>query len=481
MDKTLYVVKRIIISTTKWLLILLSILFYSGCVSSSQKEIRIIFVGDILLSRNVRLEVEKRRTNPWMYLDSRLKSADLVIGNLEGAVGTPDQKKDSSLTNVIFDIQKKHLVLLREAGFSALSLENNHSYDLGTKNRDSTIIEVLNDSIRPIYLANSPQFFRLKNKVISIISINTIGDIGGHNQKVPSIELKQKLRLAKSLSNFVIVSIHWGSELLDWPNQYQRTEAEWLVENGADLIIGHHPHVIQAPELIKGKPVFFSLGNHLFDQKYLSTKEGLMVECLIKGRAVTYKGITTHTTKNSFFPEVIKESPFNFPKLFTSQPEKYFGMDLFPISINNKTENKIILVGYQNNKKMWQTHPISMVSISSAYFDEKHNYLFTLERHYSSIDRENGLRPYVYSITKTGLIDLWRGSALSRPLIDATLTLDKKYLVALHRGDSFINLDSQNKVTLIESYRWNGFGFSGFKNSETIKFASIYYKTELQK
>lgn len=476
MDKTLCFRSKVILSASKWLLVTLqTVLLLNGCAPDTKEEIRIIFTGDILLSRNVRREIEQTKTNPWKNLDSKLKSADLVVGNLEGSIGIPHHQEDSTSKAIIFDIPKFNLKLLKEAGFTALTLENNHSFDLGTEFKDSTIIEVNNIGIHAIHLNNSPRFFTINNYVISIVAVNTVPDLEGHNEKVPSVELKQKLRLAKSLSNLVIVTIHWGSELLDWPNQYQRTTAEWLVGNGADVIIGHHPHVIQAPEIIKGKPVFFSLGNHLFDQKYPSTKEGLMVECIIKNGKIEFNGITTHTLKNSYFPEIIAESHFKFQKFKIRDLEKFSGIEIHPISIDNDTHSEIILEGYQNGKRLWQSTPMSLVSISSADFDKNYNYIFTLEKHYSSIDGENGLRPYVYSITSTGLMDLWRGSALSRPLLDATLTPDKKHLIALHRGDSYINLDSKNNETRLESYQWNGFGFSGFKDSAAIEYGTKYY------
>jgi poly-gamma-glutamate synthesis protein (capsule biosynthesis protein) len=75
------------------------------------------------------------------------------------------------------------------------------------------------------------------------------------------------MRLARSLAELVVVYIHWGSELLDWPNTGQREAAGWLIQNGADVIVGHHPHVVQTPECVRGRPVFFSLGNHVFDQR----------------------------------------------------------------------------------------------------------------------------------------------------------------------------------------------------------------------
>ena len=63
----------------------------------------------------------------------------------------------------------------------------------------------------------------------------------------------------------------------------QQQQARWLVEHGADLIVGHHPHVVQAPACVEGRPVFFSLGNHLFDQKYAETKDGLIADCSVHG------------------------------------------------------------------------------------------------------------------------------------------------------------------------------------------------------
>jgi poly-gamma-glutamate synthesis protein (capsule biosynthesis protein) len=478
MDKTVCFWAKFIISPSKWILtITLVSLILISCVPDQHKEVRIIFTGDILLSRNVRLEIEHRNTSPWLNINSRLKSADLVIGNLEGSVGEIGILKDTSSDKIIFDIPKAYISMLHDAGFSAISIENNHINDLGVNYKDSTIIELLKSGIHPIHINNSPYFFKYDNFVISIIAIDLIPDSENRCQKIPSIEIKQKLRLAKSLSDFVIVTIHWGSELLDWPNQYQRSSAEWLIKNGTDLIIGHHPHVIQSPEIINGKPVFFSIGNHLFDQKYLSTKEGLMVECQIKNGRIKYTGIITHTQKNSYFPEITKEMHYNFPKFETNHPPLYSGIKIVPISIDKNHDSKIILEGFKNDIKIWQTTAMSLVSISSADFDNKFDYLFTLENHYSSIDGEYGLRPYVYSITKTGLVALWRGSALSRPLLDAILTTDRKYMVALHRGDSFINLNSNSKDIKIESYKWNGFGFSGYPDSVTLNFGKQYYET----
>jgi hypothetical protein len=96
--------------------------------------------------------------------------------------------------------------------------------------------------------------------------------------------------------------------------------------------------------------------------------------------------------------------------------------------------------------------------------------LFTLERHPSSIDDEDGPRPYVYAVTSHGLVARWRGSALAFPLLDARLIADatgRSYLCALHRGDSFIMLDASHARSVRSLvYGWNGFGFSGLTDGD---------------
>ena len=178
MDKTLCFRSKIILSASKWLLVTLqAVLLLISCSPDKKGEVRIIFTGDILLSRNVRLEIEQTNANPWGNLDSRLKSADLVVGNLEGAIGIPSQQMDSTSKAIIFDIPKTYLTLIREAGFNALTLENNHSYDLGAKNKDSTIKEVNKIGIQAVSLNNSPRFFTINKNVISIVAVNTVPDL----------------------------------------------------------------------------------------------------------------------------------------------------------------------------------------------------------------------------------------------------------------------------------------------------------------
>jgi len=93
-----------------------------------------------------------------------------------------------------------------------------------------------------------------------------------------------------------------------------------------------------------------------------------------------------------------------------------------------------------------------------------------LEKHYSSLDREISLRPYVYSVDNNGIYARWRGSALAWPIIDALISPDNnKTLCVLHRGDSFIKIDKTNKIKRFAAYKWNGFGFTGIDDSKVCE------------
>ena len=447
----------------------LILLLFVSC--GQQEEIRLLFTGDILLSRQVKKAYEISRTSPWEDFKPLFQTADLVIGNLEGAVGTVTETMDQS-DAPFFAIDSADISLLADAGFKVMGIENNHSYDLGEVGRQNTIDQLLKNEIHPVGFTHSPYFISVKGLVLSFVAINTVPGRNTFNNPMYSLELQQKIRLAKSLSNIVVVSIHWGSELLEWPNKTQREAAKWLITQGADIIIGSHPHVVQAPEMIDGKPVFFSLGNHLFDQKYPATKKGLIAEVTIKKGKYNVKGITTHTKPHSFYPVAVETVDYNFPNhTYHQHPLRIHEYDLVPVSVFERNETKVVLRGYANNRLQWSSFPMPLVYLTTAQLDGKETYLFALQNYYSTIDTEINLRPYVYAVDAQGLHAKWRGSALAHPLLDAFISPhNDRILCALHRGDAYIALNEKNTQTRIAAYEWNGFGFKGLPDSIATQY-----------
>jgi hypothetical protein len=443
--------------------IILAFCLITALQGSERNEVRLLFVGDILLSRQVRVEIEATRQSPWRKLKDLFHQADWVGGNLEGSVG--DSHECMAGPNPCFSIPSSSISFLQQAGFRALSVENNHAGDLGEKGRAATKQELLRKGILPMQ-KQAPIFLRFGETTIGIISLSVVPDREGRQAEIPSVEISRQMRLARQLSNLVMVSIHWGSELLSWPTTEQRSQAQWLIAQGADIILGHHPHVVQPMEVISGKPVYFSLGNHLFDQKYPETKNGLIAEIKIVGSKVRCGGIFSQSPTGSFAPEIANKEDTNIKEyeLNLQDPPTINGFVLRARPSELTDDGKVSIEGMRKGQVVWRSRPVSTVSIQSGRLGGPGapEVLFSLQMHDSPIDNETGLRPYVYETGPNGLIAKWRGSALAWPLIDAVLLPgDDSVICALHRGDSFMVLDPKTKRRRIAAYRWNGFGFTG--------------------
>lgn len=573
----------------------------SGGTSDTPAEVRLLFAGDVLLSRGVEHQLVRNPQALARALHSSFAGADWVVGNLEGAVGSPDDCPASERQGPCFPIRDEFIPLLKGAGFKAIGLANNHSSDLGRTAREKTRRLLIENNLAPLTFEESPRFIRFGDITVGLVSLSMVPgrdepsvDVPGEWSSGAGTELRQKLRVAKNLSNLVVVYIHWGSEFLDWPDKKQRQAADWLVRNGGDIIVGHHPHIVQEPECLRGKPVFYSLGNLVFDQKYPSTHEGLLADCRIRGNEVSCSALRTLTPAGSTLPiiggagPVIKKglsgSAMNqaAPVVGAIEPcgakavsdEPYTGMapsectlTLAPslrvggISLKPEitpikdSSSGFLLEAVQEGKALWKTRHAKLVSIekmvssAKAISTEKPastgkmvstedlasnateasleepassesmesagpsrttdlqsktarprmkttddqpkfagpqpriappqpaEYLFTLERHFSPMDGEDGLRPCVYEVSPRGLIPRWRGTALAWPLIDAAfLPVNSDILCALHRGDSFVVPGSGSKEKRIAAYRWKGFGFSGIQDEETIRSCRDYFQ-----
>jgi hypothetical protein len=429
-------------------------------------DFRLLFTGDVMMSRLVKAEIDQRKTNPWAGFFDLFRSASLVGGNFESAIGEP--AKCPAENKLCFAAPDTASELMRKAGFRFVTAENNHSGDLGAAGRTETRSAFQQSGLLALDFDSSPQFFRFGELTVAMVAVTTVKAADGRVQPVPSVELAQKLRLARQLANLVVVSIHWGNELQDWPTDAQQQQARWLVEHGADLIVGHHPHVVQAPACVEGRPVFFSLGNHLFDQKYAETKDGLIADCSVHAGRLFCGGIGTHTDEATAYPRLTGRNAVADKALAGCSPQLGPGAEINGFTIRpepwsaDQPVNGIILDGYKAGKRVWQSRRQTLVSLQLVTSMATEPLLLSLERHPSSIDDEVGLRPYVYAIGPNGLIARWRGSALAWPLIDAVES-DDGVLCALHRGDSFLLADPATKTTRIAAYRWNGFGFTGIE------------------
>jgi poly-gamma-glutamate synthesis protein (capsule biosynthesis protein) len=462
----------------------LILLFFCGPAFSQH----LFFTGDVSLSRNVAREIEYTHSSPWKHIRALFPKNNVIIGNFESAIGSEKLcagKVDER--NPCFAVHAQNLKYLKDVPFNYLSLENNHAMDLGKHSAKVTQDAFQKLDITALTFEDSPQFISINGVTIGLVSYS---EIPGKNELSPTysaLRLSQKIKLANALANMVVVYVHWGNELLDWPTPDEREKAKWLIQQGADMIIGHHPHVIQKAECILGKPVLFSLGNHIFDQKYPITKRGSVIDCVPSMDKFSCKAYIAETPSGSSFPISYKEDKNNYSALQTCPPLSHPQLQVqnytFKPHLETTHENKPLQIEIWAHQQRQFIFPAStLLTMLPAHFTTKeHPLLLTLQKQYSPIDLEHAPRPYVYDVGPHGLIAKWRGSALSWPLLDITLIQQsgKSYLCALHRGDSFLNLNPTTSSKRTQVYQWNGFGFSGVSDQALTQACALCYKSFL--
>jgi hypothetical protein len=449
-----------------------AIAMLASAANATDDELRLLFTGDVLLSRQVQAEIARSGRFPWAGLQGLFRASGFVVGNLEGAVGSAGDCAPAASASPCFAIPRDLISLLSRAGFGAMGAANNHAGDLGEPGREATRAALAEAGIRSLSWEDSPIFVESGRLTIGIVAVSLVADRSGLRSIIPSVEAGQKLRMARGLSDIVVVFVHWGSELLDWPDARQRNAAAWFGRHGADLVVGHHPHVVQPAECVAGRPVFYSLGNHLFDQKYPATKQGLIADCRIKDGSLSCGGVATATPAGSSFPG-ISEDGGGAEELETCT------VALKPRNVASATAlagragdgGRYAIEGHRAGERPWRSvaMPIVSAEVGRLAGRDGPEYVVMLERRASSIDGEDGVRPYIYEVGPRGLVARWRGSALAWPLIDAqVLPGGEGWLCALHRSDSFMALDPRSGGTRTAVYRWNGFGFAGVEDEHAM-------------
>lgn len=234
------------------------------------------FFGDLMLGRHVRTLMDSNSLDyPFENLDQNLlKSNDLLIANLEGPVA---KKAVATSKEIAFRFLPDIIPLLKKYHFDAVSSANNHSYDMGAQGLVDTY-ELL--PLGGVNVFGNPKELTSQSVWKTEVNGQKLAFLGlndtDFNLKIPeTIKLIQQL---KAEGRKVIVYIHWGVEYQHKPQESQVELAHSFVDAGASAVLGHHPHVVQSFEIYNQAPIFYSLGNAIFDQYFSpDVQEGLVV------------------------------------------------------------------------------------------------------------------------------------------------------------------------------------------------------------
>lgn len=246
-------------------------------------RLTLVAVGDLLMHHDVKRAAAE---NPggfqalWADLEPIFKGADLVFGNLEtpiaptsGAPGRP----------FVFNAPAELPPALKASGFTLLSTANNHAYDQGSQGVLETLERLESAGLMAVgsgrdrQQAETPRILERRGLKIAFLAYTDLFNIDLNREgKGPWVarlrenQASEAVHSARRSADLVIVSLHWGQEYEHHPQARQREIAAKLIEAGADLILGHHPHVLQPLEWIEVKDrkgaVAFSLGNFISNQ-----------------------------------------------------------------------------------------------------------------------------------------------------------------------------------------------------------------------
>ncbi len=242
---------------------------------SSERE-SVVFVGDVMLARNLELLMDRHGTDyPFIRLDP-FRSDSYVVGNFESSM-LPTHKTTPFFT-FAFATKIAHMESLREVGFTHLGLANNHTLDYG-----GGAFSYLKESILAAGMTPFGHALQVDEAAYSVLSVSgtKVAVMGVHALNgEPSDEVLAALFAEMAeVSDLTVVYVHWGTEYEPWHSRAQERFATRLVRHGADLIVGHHPHVVQDVAIIEDVPVFYSLGNFIFDQYFSrEVQEGLTLQ-----------------------------------------------------------------------------------------------------------------------------------------------------------------------------------------------------------
>ncbi len=258
----------------------------------------LLFAGDIILDRGVKRMIEEHGedyTFPFLKIEETLKEADLLFGNLESMIS--DKGRDTGSVYP-FRAEPEAVEGLVFAGFDVVSLANNHAFDYGREAFEDTMERLQEEGIK--YTGGG---FNKKEAhspaVITLEDGTRVGFLGYTEFLYPYAmakeersgvtnfsqeKMKDDIEKGKEETDLLVITFHYGEEYQKKQNAHQELLSKKAIDYGADIVIGHHPHVTQPVEKYEGKYIAYSLGNFIFDQYFSEeTMSGFLLEAKVKG------------------------------------------------------------------------------------------------------------------------------------------------------------------------------------------------------
>ena len=256
--------------------------------TEAAKAVRLLFAGDVYLSDHVLEACDTAGGIDGVLsqgYQTEIQAADFFMTNEEfpfSTRGTPAPDKQFT-----FRVYPEKVKLMQEMGIDLVTLANNHALDYGRDAMLDTIDTLDHAGIRHVGAgknlaeARKPAIVELNGRTFAFIGATRVypeadwaagtDSAGMFSAYDGGAALAEEVKAAKQQADYAIAYVHWGIEREEMPNEVQKSIAHRLVDAGADLVVGAHPHVLQGLEYYQGVPIAYSLGNFVFGSSIPST------------------------------------------------------------------------------------------------------------------------------------------------------------------------------------------------------------------
>lgn len=483
-------------------------------LTADEPAVELIAVGDVMLGRGAADTAQPlAAVAPWLAV------ADLTFGNLEAVLVDADTPSATAVTQPIrLHAPTTSVAHLTAAGFDLLSLANNHSLDAGPQGLAATAVRLHTAGVTPLgagadaAAAYAPHIRHVNGLRLAFLAFNAVPQPGdtaadaaqwqraewdGARAEWDEAHAVAAVSAARTQADVVIVSMHWGYEYEPQADPAQQTAVTALFAAGADLVLGHHPHVVQALHVqrpdapgARTRLAAYSLGNFVFDQGQHGSDQGLALRLFVDAQGVravqalpVWAGLQPRLMSPADAAPLLARiqppparvgfacaaadcQPAEAPQTAVSGRFWSGAIDLTgdgqPETIRRAAEQVTV---YENGAAVWTSPPTWRV-VDVALGDPNDDGRFELLLAIWQTDAAGYARsqPYIVGYRGGAYKLLWGGRPLARPISEVEL------------GD--VDGDGKQELVVAEAdaiavWRWQGWNFSLLWRSESGRYQDV--------
>lgn len=283
----------------------------SQIAEPNDPQVNLMFAGDVTLANSFAEVMGQDYDRAFAKMDE-FRQADVAMVNLEN----PVTKAKTPLPNKKFNFKSDpdSVQVLTSGGVDIVTLANNHAMDYKTEGLVDTLETLDQAGIRRVGAgrdlkeARRPEIIEVKGQRIAYLGYYG-GDFSAAGESSAGVNAARNERIAEDIKairqqvDWIVVNYHWGKELARYPTAGQIELAHFTIDQGADLVVGHHPHVLQGAEIYKGRAIAYSLGNFIFGGNSRSNYDTAVLKVALKDKQMKVEFLPVQVRK--YQPKVV--------------------------------------------------------------------------------------------------------------------------------------------------------------------------------